>query len=77
LLGLGVALTATADVVPALDAGALVRLVPRWYADAGSICICYASREHLAAKTRVFVDWVSEAFRKHRLAERLTASATP
>ncbi|QDL94348.1 LysR family transcriptional regulator (plasmid) [Paroceanicella profunda] len=74
LLGLGVAMTATSDVRTALDSGALMRLVPRWYADAGAISIYYASRTLLPAKTRVFVDWVIEAFRTRRLAERLAGS---
>jgi len=74
LLGLGVALTASADVLPALESGALRRLVPNWYADAGAISIYYASRKLLPAKTRVFVDWVAEAFKTHRLAERFAGS---
>lgn len=74
LLGLGVTLTASADVLPALESGMLVRLVPNWYADAGAIAIHYASRKLLPAKTRVFVDWVFEAFKEHRLAERFAGS---
>ncbi len=54
--------------------GALVRLVPQWYADAGSISIYYASRRQVPAKTRVFVDFVAEAFRRQRLAERFAGS---
>ena len=74
LLGLGVTLIASADVLPALEAGALLRLVPNWYADAGAISICYPSRKLLPAKTRVFVDWVAEAFKASRLAERFAGS---
>ncbi len=70
LLGLGVALVAMPDVLSALDKGDLVRLVPRWYADAGAISVYYASRTLLPAKTRAFVDWVSDAFKAQRLAER-------
>ena len=54
--------------------GALVRLVPQWYADAGPISIYYATRTLLPAKTRVFVDFVAEAFRRQRLAERFAGS---
>ncbi|GJD64725.1 LysR family transcriptional regulator [Methylobacterium frigidaeris] len=64
LLGLGVALLAVPDVLPALDKGELVRLVPRWYADAGAISVYFASRALLPAKTRAFVDWVIDAFRE-------------
>jgi DNA-binding transcriptional LysR family regulator len=74
LLGLGVTLIASADVHTALEAGTLLRLVPNWYADAGAISIYYASRKLLPAKTRVFVDWVTEAFKAHRLAERFAGS---
>lgn len=74
LLGLGVAMLATADTLPALESGLLVRLVPRWYCDAGAISIYHASRKLVPAKTRVFVDWVAEAFRKNRLAERFAGS---
>lgn len=74
LLGLGVALTASADVLPALDSGALQRLIPDWYADAGAISVCYASRKLLPAKTRVFVDWLADAFKQNHLAERFAGS---
>jgi DNA-binding transcriptional LysR family regulator len=74
LLGLGVALVAVPDALPHLESGALMRLVPQWYADAGPISIYYASRTLLPAKTRVFVDFVAEAFRRERLAERFAGS---
>lgn len=74
LLGLGVTLLAAPDVLPQLESGRLVRLVPRWYADAGSISLYYASRTLLPAKTRAFTDFIVEAFRRERLAERLAGS---
>ncbi|MBP2549755.1 DNA-binding transcriptional LysR family regulator [Neorhizobium galegae] len=77
LLGLGVAMLATADAHPALEAGKLLRLVPRWYSDAGAISIYYGSRTLIPAKTRVFVDWVVSAFKEQRLAERFAGSLTP
>jgi hypothetical protein len=49
-------------------------LVPQWYADAGPISVYYATRTLLPAKTRVFVDFVAEAFRRDRLAERFAGS---
>lgn len=73
-LGLGVALIAVPDALPYLESGALVRLAPRWWAEAGSISIYYASRTLLPAKTRVFVDHVAETFRAERLAERFAGS---
>jgi DNA-binding transcriptional LysR family regulator len=74
LLGLGVTLIAVPHALPHLENGALVRLVPKWYVDAGPISIYYASRTLLAAKTRVFVDFIAEAFRRERLAERFAGS---
>lgn len=74
LLGLGVTLIAVPDALPYLESGALVRLVPQWYADAGPVSIYYASRTLLPAKTRVFVDFVVEAVKRDRLAERFAGS---
>jgi len=74
LLGLGVTLIAVPHALPHLENGTLVRLVTQWYADAGPISIYYASRTLMPAKTRVFVDFVVEAFRHQRLAERFAGS---
>jgi DNA-binding transcriptional LysR family regulator len=74
LLGLGVTLIAVPHALPHLESGALLRLVPQWYADGGPISIYYASRTLLPAKTRVFVDFVVKAFRQQRLAERFAGS---
>jgi DNA-binding transcriptional LysR family regulator len=69
-LGLGVALVAVPDALPHLESGSLVRLLPRWCADLGPISLYYASRTLLPAKTRVFVDFVTEEFKRQKLAER-------
>lgn len=74
LLGLGVTLVAVPDALAHLESGALVRLVPRWYADAGPISVYHSGRALLPAKTRAFVDFVAEAFRRQRLAERFAGS---
>lgn len=73
-LGLGVALLAVPDVLADLKTGALVRVLPRWYAEAGEISLYYASRTLLPAKTRAFVDFVTEMFRRQRLADRFSAT---
>jgi DNA-binding transcriptional LysR family regulator len=70
VLGLGLAMIAVPDALPYLESGALVRLLPKWYADAGPISLYYANRTLLPAKTRAFVDFVVEAFAQERLAER-------
>jgi DNA-binding transcriptional LysR family regulator len=75
LLGLGVALLTVADAQPDLERGALVRLLPRWYADAGSLSLYYSSRSHLPAKTRAFADFVVEAFKRQRLAQKFSGSS--
>ena len=74
LLSLGVALISVPEALPYLESNALVRLVPSWYADLGPISLYYATRTLLPAKTRVFVDFVLEAFRRDRLAERFAGS---
>ncbi|CAN7455193.1 LysR family transcriptional regulator [Phenylobacterium sp. LjRoot225] len=74
ILGLGVALVAVPDAAAHLQSGALVRLAPHWWADAGPISIYFASRALLPTKTRAFVDFVSEAFQARRLAERFAGS---
>jgi DNA-binding transcriptional LysR family regulator len=74
LLGLGVTLIAVCHALPHLERGTLVRLVPQWYTDGGPISIYYASRTLLPSKTRVFVDFVVQAFKRDRLAERFAGS---
>ncbi len=74
LLGLGVAMLSVPDALVHLEAGTLVRLVPKWYADAGSIQLYYAGRRLLAAKTRVFVDYVVDTFERERIAKRFAGS---
>ncbi len=74
VMGLGVTMIAVPDALPFLDSGALVRLVPKWYADAGPISLYYASRTLMPTKTRAFVDYVVDAFEQQRLAERFAGS---
>jgi DNA-binding transcriptional LysR family regulator len=74
VLGMGVTQIVMAHALRHLDSGALVRLVPQWYADAGPVSIYYASKTLMPAKTRVFVDFVADAFRRQRLAERFAGS---
>ncbi|WP_105419906.1 LysR family transcriptional regulator [Neorhizobium sp. T25_27] len=73
-LGLGVAMIAMPDALSYMENGTLVRLLPDWYADIGPISIYYASKTLLPAKTRVFIDFVIEHFRRERLAERFAGS---
>ncbi|MBB4660300.1 LysR family transcriptional regulator [Parvularcula dongshanensis] len=65
LAGLGVARLAAYVVRPEIESGALVPLLTdyTWGADR-AIWAIYPHREHLASKTRVFVDELSEFSRK-------------
>jgi hypothetical protein len=72
--GLGVALLAVPDVLPWLESGELVRVLPRWWADAGAISLCYASRSLPPGKTRAFLDFVIEAFARENYARRFAGS---
>jgi DNA-binding transcriptional LysR family regulator len=73
LLGLGVGLIAVPHAAPHLQSGALERLLPDWYCDVGPISLYFASQKLLPAKTRVFVDFVTAAFREQKLAQLLSA----
>jgi DNA-binding transcriptional LysR family regulator len=61
--GLGVALLPMPFAFAPLASGELVRVLPGWYSDAGPLSLYYPSRRMLPAKTRVFVDFVTERFR--------------
>lgn len=75
LAGYGVALAGMPHVLPHLDAGRLVRLLPRWWCDAGTIAVYFPSTRLLPAKTRVFVDHLLAAMEADGLARRLSATA--
>jgi len=62
-LGLGVALLPMPFAFAPIAAGELIRLLPGWYSDAGPLSVYYPSRRMLPAKTRAFVEFVSERFR--------------
>jgi DNA-binding transcriptional LysR family regulator len=64
ILGLGVTLLVLPDVSANIQRGDLVRLLPDWQADAGPISLYYPSRTLMPAKTRVFIDFVVEAFQR-------------
>jgi DNA-binding transcriptional LysR family regulator len=70
LQGLGVAFLPTPHAARWLENGQLMRLLPGWYAEVSPITIYYPNRKHLPAKTRVFIDFVTGAFRDRRLAAR-------
>jgi DNA-binding transcriptional LysR family regulator len=73
LLGMGVAMLLVADTAQHLKSGALVRVMPDWYADLGVVSLYFTSKRLLPAKTRAFVDFVTDAFRKQQVALRYSA----
>ena len=54
-----------------LQQGSLMRLLPGWFAELGAISLYYPSKKLLPPKTRVFVDFVVDAFRSGRINARL------
>jgi len=72
LLGLGVGMVAVPHARPHLESGALERLLPDWHSDIGPVSLYFTSQKLLPAKTRVFVDFVTEAFRVQKLAQVLS-----
>jgi DNA-binding transcriptional LysR family regulator len=74
LAGLGVATLPMPHAVRHLESGALVRLLPRWHANAGAISLYFGSQKLLPSKTRVFIDFVVAHFKAERLAERFRAA---
>jgi len=73
LLGLGVALLAVPDVLPYLEDGRLVRVLPDWYVNAGHISLYFSSQKLLPAKTRAFVDFLVSHAREQDWMKRFKA----
>ncbi|SEK10573.1 MULTISPECIES: LysR family transcriptional regulator [unclassified Variovorax] len=73
-MGLGVTLMAMPHAAPLLRTGVIKRVLPNWYWDDGPIAMYYpGQKKHLPAKTRAFIDYVTEQFKQKRLAEMLSA----
>jgi DNA-binding transcriptional LysR family regulator len=71
--GLGVALVPMPFAFGHIRTGELIRLLPGWYSDAGQLSLYYPSKKLLAAKTRLFVDYVQERFRSVNFARLVDA----
>jgi DNA-binding transcriptional LysR family regulator len=74
LMGLGVALIAVPYVLPHLQSGKLQRVLPDWHSDLGAISLYFSSQKLLPAKTRVFIDHITGAFREQDLERRFSAN---
>jgi DNA-binding transcriptional LysR family regulator len=74
VMGLGIAFVAMPHVLPHLKAGTLVRLLPDWHADIGPLSLYFAGQKLMPAKTRAFIDFVVEQFRRQGLARKFSAA---
>lgn len=64
LQGIGLIQVPRYLVSPLLESGELVEVLPQWTPPPLPISVVYLHNRHLSPKVRVFVDWVSELFRK-------------
>jgi DNA-binding transcriptional LysR family regulator len=71
--GLGIALVSMPSALRYLEQEKVVRVLPDWYVDMGTISLYFAGQKLLPAKTRAFVDFVVEHFRQQNLAKRFSA----
>lgn len=71
VMGAGVGLVAIPHALPLLKNGDLIRLLPEWYSDVGTISLYYSSAKLLPAKTRAFVDFTINAFKLRGYANSL------
>lgn len=60
--GFGLIQTPRFMVLPHLESGALVEVLPQWSPAPLPISVLYLQNRHLSPKVRVFVDWVAELF---------------
>ena len=72
-LGLGIALIAMPNALSYLESKKLLRVLPDWYVDIGTLSLYFTAQKLLPAKTRAFVDFVVEHFRTQKLAQRFSA----
>lgn len=71
ILGMGVTMLAMSDAVAHLNSGALVRVLPGWYADGGIISLYFAGNRQLPGKTRAFIDHITGEFQTRGWAKLL------
>jgi len=74
LMHMGIGLMAVPHVMDYLEQGTLVRVLPDWYEDIGAISLYFTSQKLMPAKTRAFIDFVTDAFRAQQLALRFRAA---
>jgi len=62
LQGFGMIQPARFTVLPLLESGALVEVLPAFAPSPMPISVAYMQNRHLSPKVRAFVDWVAELF---------------
>jgi LysR family transcriptional regulator for bpeEF and oprC len=67
LLGIGIVKIASYAAAPHLQSGQLRRVLPEWTGEQFPVFVMYPQSRHVAAKVRVFIDWVSGLFEKNPL----------
>jgi len=77
LAGIGVAVLPLPHAQAFLRSGALVDVLPGWFVEGRPLCLYYASRRLLPAKTRVFIDFVVERFEQQALARQFMRPEAP
>jgi DNA-binding transcriptional LysR family regulator len=76
LSGLGIALLPEYLVLDDIGAGGLVRVLPEYSSETLPAYVVYPSRQHLAPRTRVVIDFLVEEVQRIR-AERIDRAALP
>jgi DNA-binding transcriptional LysR family regulator len=70
IAGLGIALVPMPHAFAYLESGKLIRILPDWYTERGSISLYFAAKKLLPTKTRVFVDFIVDKFRSNQLSDK-------
>lgn len=73
IAGLGIAHVPMSHVLHYFESGELVRVLPDWYTEKGTLSLYFAAKKHMPVKTRVFIDFIVEKFRAQNLAEKWLA----
>lgn len=71
--GLGIAHVPMSHAVRYFERGELVRVLPDWYTEKGTLSLYFAAKKLMPAKTRVFIDFIVERFRAQGFAEQWSA----
>jgi LysR family transcriptional regulator, transcriptional activator for dmlA len=74
--GHGIVLRSVWEAAPHLASGRLRAVLPDWRLPPADIHAVFATRSHLAAKTRALIDFLVETFAPHRLASPDTTSTS-